>query len=188
MSQNIIEIKHPVISHKLGFLRDENTSSHEFRSILSEISYYLAVEATRDQSGFTVERLQAESAAVTADARVRLSSDASSARAEIALRDTGVIADGFPGPVNVVVEAQGRDEVWSVTSEASGPGLRAGGITEVDLSGQIIAASGPFRVALDEIAPLSSRLGREVSGGLTSTPSRPEDSLRRRFPSGQFSS
>lgn len=45
---NVFELKHPVLSHKLGFLRDENTSSHEFRSILSEISYYLAAESTRD--------------------------------------------------------------------------------------------------------------------------------------------
>lgn len=46
--KNIFELKHPVLSHKLGFLRDENTNSHEFRSILAEISYYLAAEATRD--------------------------------------------------------------------------------------------------------------------------------------------
>lgn len=44
----VFELKHPVLSHKLGFLRDENTNSHEFRSILAEISYYLAAEATRD--------------------------------------------------------------------------------------------------------------------------------------------
>ncbi len=51
----IIEIKHPVLSHKLGFLRDEKTTSHEFRSILSEISYYLAAESTRDLEVSTEE-------------------------------------------------------------------------------------------------------------------------------------
>lgn len=32
----ITEIKHPVISHKLGYLRDKNTDSQMFRRLVSE--------------------------------------------------------------------------------------------------------------------------------------------------------
>ena len=48
MSKNYKVIDHPVIKHKLGFLRDKNTASAEFRNIMKEISRLLAYEATRD--------------------------------------------------------------------------------------------------------------------------------------------
>lgn len=48
MATNVIEINHPVLQHKLGYLRDKNTESNEFRALLSEISGLLALEATKD--------------------------------------------------------------------------------------------------------------------------------------------
>ena len=49
--ENILhEIKHPLIQHKLGFLRDENTSSAEFRGIIKELTKFLAYEATKELS------------------------------------------------------------------------------------------------------------------------------------------
>ena len=48
MNKNIIEIKHPLIDHKLGFLRDEKTKSDEFRRIIVELTKFLAFEATKD--------------------------------------------------------------------------------------------------------------------------------------------
>jgi len=39
---------HPLIQHKLTFLRNVNTSAHDFRSVLKEITFYLGFEATRD--------------------------------------------------------------------------------------------------------------------------------------------
>lgn len=41
-------VDHPVILEKLATLRDKETSSYSFRQILSEISTFLAYEATRD--------------------------------------------------------------------------------------------------------------------------------------------
>jgi uracil phosphoribosyltransferase len=49
--ENILhEIKHPLIQHKLGFLRDQNTSSAEFRGIIKELTKFLAYEATKELS------------------------------------------------------------------------------------------------------------------------------------------
>ena len=39
---------HPLIQHKLTFLRDEKTGSMEFRNLVSEIAMLMCYEATRD--------------------------------------------------------------------------------------------------------------------------------------------
>ena len=39
---------HPLIQHKLSILRDETTSSKEFRELVSEIAMLMCFEATRD--------------------------------------------------------------------------------------------------------------------------------------------
>ena len=41
-------IDHPLIQHKLTFLRDQTTASAEFRNIMKELGRLLAYEATRD--------------------------------------------------------------------------------------------------------------------------------------------
>lgn len=39
---------HPLLKHKLGYLRDRNTYSHEFRELTKEISRILAYEVMKD--------------------------------------------------------------------------------------------------------------------------------------------
>ena len=39
---------HPLIQHKLTFLRDKNTGSKEFRALVGEIAMLMCYEATRD--------------------------------------------------------------------------------------------------------------------------------------------
>ncbi|MBX3019743.1 MAG: uracil phosphoribosyltransferase [Bdellovibrionaceae bacterium] len=48
MSQKIVVLDHPLLQHKLGYLRDKSTNSPEFRDLMSEISSILAFEAMRD--------------------------------------------------------------------------------------------------------------------------------------------
>lgn len=45
---NVIELDHPLIQHKLTFIRDKNTGAKEFRELVKEISMLLAYEVTRD--------------------------------------------------------------------------------------------------------------------------------------------
>ena len=45
---NIIITNHPLIQHKITKLRDKNTGTAEFRSIVSEIAMLMASEAMRD--------------------------------------------------------------------------------------------------------------------------------------------
>lgn len=43
-----IELNHPLVLHKLSILRDKNTSTKEFREIISELSTLLCYEALKD--------------------------------------------------------------------------------------------------------------------------------------------
>lgn len=45
---NVTVIEHPIIAHKLGILRNKNTTSHEFRQLFDELGQILAYESTRD--------------------------------------------------------------------------------------------------------------------------------------------
>lgn len=44
----VIEVKHPLIQHKLSIIRKKDTSTVKFRTLLQEISLLLAYEVTRD--------------------------------------------------------------------------------------------------------------------------------------------
>lgn len=51
----VIEIKHPLISHKLSMIRDKNTGAKNFRELVEEVSMLMAYEATRDLQTKKVE-------------------------------------------------------------------------------------------------------------------------------------
>ena len=48
MKNNLTIIDHPMLQHKLGYLRDKHTSTNQFRRLLREISQLLAYEVTRN--------------------------------------------------------------------------------------------------------------------------------------------
>ena len=43
-----IEIKHPLIEHKIGIMRNKKTGTKEFRELASEVAMFLCYEALRD--------------------------------------------------------------------------------------------------------------------------------------------
>ncbi|HJV55589.1 MAG TPA: uracil phosphoribosyltransferase [Methylomirabilota bacterium] len=55
MAGQVVEIRHPLVQHKLGLMRKKDTSTSEFRSLLAEISMLLAYEVTRDLPTHEVE-------------------------------------------------------------------------------------------------------------------------------------
>ena len=46
----VVEFDHPLIKHKLTFIRDKNTGSKEFRELVTEVSMLMAYEVTRDMA------------------------------------------------------------------------------------------------------------------------------------------
>ena len=58
---------HPLIQHKLSFLRDKNTGSKEFRELVSEIAMLMCYEATRN---LTLEEVEIETPIAIAKAKV----------------------------------------------------------------------------------------------------------------------
>ena len=48
MAKEPFIMDHPLIQHKISLLRDKNTSTKEFRELISEIAMLMCYEATRD--------------------------------------------------------------------------------------------------------------------------------------------
>ena len=46
--KHVIVINHPLVQHKLTIMRDKETGSKDFRTILNELSLLMAYEVTRD--------------------------------------------------------------------------------------------------------------------------------------------
>lgn len=51
----VTEINHPLILHKLAFIRSKETGSKDFRELVEEVSMLMAYEVTRDLSTEEVE-------------------------------------------------------------------------------------------------------------------------------------
>lgn len=51
----VTQISHPLILHKLAFIRDKNTGSKDFRELVEEVAMLMAYEVTRDMQLRTVE-------------------------------------------------------------------------------------------------------------------------------------
>jgi uracil phosphoribosyltransferase len=51
----VTEVKHPLVRHKLGLLRDRDTSTADFRRLVDEITLLLTYEATKDLATEEVE-------------------------------------------------------------------------------------------------------------------------------------
>lgn len=48
MTGRVVVVDHPLVQHKLGFVRDARTGPKDFRELVQEISMLMAYEATRD--------------------------------------------------------------------------------------------------------------------------------------------
>lgn len=48
MDQHLTIVNHPMVQHKLAYMRDESTSTNQFRQLLRETSQLLAYEVTRN--------------------------------------------------------------------------------------------------------------------------------------------
>jgi uracil phosphoribosyltransferase len=52
---SVIEVKHPLVLHKLSYLRDRNTPTVHFRKLVNEVTLLLTYEATKDMPTEEVE-------------------------------------------------------------------------------------------------------------------------------------
>ena len=52
---NVIEMTHPLIKHKISRLRDKNTGTAEFRALVEEIAMLMGYEALKDLPTENVE-------------------------------------------------------------------------------------------------------------------------------------
>lgn len=67
MEDNVFVMDHPLIQHKLTYLRNKKTGSKDFRQLVSEIAMLECYEATRD---LPLEEVQTETPVATATTKV----------------------------------------------------------------------------------------------------------------------
>jgi uracil phosphoribosyltransferase len=58
---------HPLIQHKLTYIRDESTTTKDFRELVEEVATLMAYEITRDIS---LQKVQVQTPVATADCRI----------------------------------------------------------------------------------------------------------------------
>lgn len=63
---NICVLDHPLIQHKLALIRDERTSSMEFRTLVEEVATLMAYEVTRD---FPLQEVEVQTPVAMAKAK-----------------------------------------------------------------------------------------------------------------------
>ena len=63
----VIVLDHPLIKHKLTFIRDKDTGSKEFRELVKEVSMLMAYEVTRD---LPLEEIEVETPITTTKAQI----------------------------------------------------------------------------------------------------------------------
>ena len=54
-TQQVVEVTHPLVQHKLGLLRDASTPTQVFRQLVDELTLLLTYEATKDLATEEVE-------------------------------------------------------------------------------------------------------------------------------------
>ncbi len=52
---NVTEVRHPLVQHKLGLLRDTSTDTQMFRQLVNELTLLLTYEATKDLATEDIE-------------------------------------------------------------------------------------------------------------------------------------
>lgn len=67
MQEKVKVLDHPLLRHKLGYLRDKNTASSDFRELVKEISRILAHEVMRDWKDMTKISIQTPLAPATVE-------------------------------------------------------------------------------------------------------------------------
>lgn len=64
---NLYVFDHPLIQHKLTYIRDKNTGTKEFRELVDEVAMLMAYEITRD---LTLNEVEVETPVTTCKAKV----------------------------------------------------------------------------------------------------------------------
>jgi len=64
---NVYVCDHPLIQHKLTFIRDENTNTKDFRELVDEVATLMAYEITRD---IPLEHVRVKTPVAEADGRI----------------------------------------------------------------------------------------------------------------------
>ncbi len=127
----------------------------------------LALEAARDETGLTVDRLSLDNEAVTLAATADLTSEGGTANADLRIDDLGRIGPDLSGPATLTFSAERPEDEWEMTLRASG--------AEADIEGDAVIAqldadsplaTFDLSVVAEELSNFSVFVGRELAGSV----------------------
>ena len=107
----------------------------------------IMIDATRDETGLNIAQADIDTGELTADLTGGMRDGTTTLNLSAVLRDVGLFAPGFSGPLTVEATARQADEIWSVDGGLTGPGgsqaqvsgvaLRPDGTMALDVTGAL---------------------------------------------------
>ncbi|MEM9974998.1 MAG: translocation/assembly module TamB domain-containing protein [Pseudomonadota bacterium] len=149
-------------------LTDATVGIAEVDQLLSGRASLITV-ARRTEEGTFVERLVLRGPSLVLDGSAVLATGASQVSAVAELIDTSVISEGFPGPLNLRLEAAQDEAIWAVDTDLDTPDLTAAFGGTVETGDGAPVASGALTANVTRLSVLSDRAGRPLSGAIEAT-------------------
>ena len=106
MADNVFVFDHPLIQHKVSLLRDKNTSTKEFRELVSEIAMLMAYEVTRD---LPMKEVEIETPVATAKVKMLAGKDI--AEREVILLDPMLATGGSASAAITFLKKRGIENI-----------------------------------------------------------------------------
>ncbi|MEM9343048.1 MAG: translocation/assembly module TamB domain-containing protein [Pseudomonadota bacterium] len=131
----------------------------------------LDITLRRTEEGTFLDRIATQSGAATVQGSGALQTGGGSVDLTATLRDTGIIANGLPGPLRLTAEATGADNLWTIDVGLEGDALAGGFDGSADLTGDAPVIDGTANLRAGDVAPFGARLGRDIAGAVNLTAS-----------------
>ncbi|KAF0677273.1 translocation/assembly module TamB domain-containing protein [Profundibacterium mesophilum] len=126
----------------------------------------LVLRADRDETGTRLEQLTLDGAHVELTANADLKSEASEARAELAIAELSRMDRALSGPGRVVLTARQEAEIWQVALEGSGAGATVSGSGTAGQFDSTPLITGTVTLDAEDLARFSGLADRRLGGSV----------------------
>jgi translocation and assembly module TamB len=109
----------------------------------------IVARATRDEAGLDIRQAEIRTRELTATATGGIVDEVTTVNLDAALRDVGLFAPGFNGPLTVTATARNRNDTWSLNGDLTGPGG-----SEARFAGDVLRPDGTMGLDVRGALPL----------------------------------
>ncbi|QIE42581.1 hypothetical protein G5B39_11955 [Rhodobacteraceae bacterium SC52] len=109
----------------------------------------LVVQATRNEDGLDIQQAELQTREISVTATGGIAGDVTTVSVAAGLRDVGLFAPGFNGPLEIDATAKNQNDIWSIDGDLTGPGG-----SEARYSGDVLRPDGTMALDLSGALPL----------------------------------